>query len=105
MALLLRESDVEQLLTMPVTIDLVERVHRDYSTGKASDVPRERTRVPKAGLHILQGAVPSANPVPDPGSTGVLQLVLGRSFDGTVRAATAPEPVADTATAPAATCG
>jgi hypothetical protein len=35
----------------------------------------------------------------------VLQLVLGRSFDGTVRAATAPEPVADTATAPAATCG
>jgi len=61
MALLLRESDVEQLLTMPVTIDLVERVHRDYSTGKASDVPRERTRVPKAGLHILQGAVPSAN--------------------------------------------
>ena len=46
---------------------------------------------------LLAGAVPSANPVPDPGSTGVLQLVLGRSFDGTVRAATAPEPVADTA--------
>ena len=61
MALILRESDVEQLLTMPATIDLVERVHREYSTGKAIDVPRERTRVPKAGLHILQGAVPSAN--------------------------------------------
>ena len=61
MALLLREADVEQLLTMPATIDLVERVHREYSTGKAMDVPRERTRVPKAGLHILQGAVPSAN--------------------------------------------
>jgi ornithine cyclodeaminase len=60
MALLLRESDVEQLLTMRTTIDLVERVHREYSTGKAIDVPRERTRVPKAGLHILQGAVPSA---------------------------------------------
>ena len=60
MALLLREADVEQLLTMPTTIDLVERVHREYSTGKAIDVPRERTRVPKAGLHILQGAVPSA---------------------------------------------
>ena len=29
--------------------------------------------------------------VPDPGTTGVLQLVLGRSFDGTVRASTAPE--------------
>jgi alanine dehydrogenase len=60
MALLLRESDVEQLLTMRDTLDLIERVHREYSTGKAIDVPRERTRVPKAGLHILQGAVPSA---------------------------------------------
>ncbi|MBL8926676.1 MAG: LCP family protein [Pseudonocardia sp.] len=54
---------------------------------------------------LLTGAVPSANAVPDPGSTGVLQLVLGRSFDGTVRAATAPEPAADPATAPATTCG
>ena len=60
MALLLRESHVEQLLTMPRTIELVERVHREYSTGQAIDVPRERTRLPKAALHILQGAVPSA---------------------------------------------
>src|ERR1700693_3579725 len=60
MALLLRESEVEQLLTMPTTLELVERVHREYSTGNAIDVPRERTRLPKAALHILQGAVPSA---------------------------------------------
>jgi ornithine cyclodeaminase len=60
MALFLREADVEQLLTMRTTIDLVERVHREYSTGNAIDVPRERTRLPKAALHILQGAVPSA---------------------------------------------
>src|SRR5690348_1466220 len=61
MALLLREADVEKLITMPTTIELVERVHREYSTGQAIDVPRERTRLPKAALHILQGAVPSAN--------------------------------------------
>ena len=61
MALFLRESDVQQLLTMKTTLDLVERVHREYSTGQAIDVPRERTRLPKAALHILQGAVPSAN--------------------------------------------
>src|SRR5260221_4593991 len=61
MALMLRESDVENLLTMPMTLELIERVHREYSTGNAIDVPRERTRVPKAALHILQGAVPSAN--------------------------------------------
>ena len=60
MALLLRESQVEQLLTMPRVLELVERVHREYSTGNAIDVPRERTRLPKAALHILQGAVPSA---------------------------------------------
>ena len=60
MALLLRESDVEQLLTMNLALELVERVHREYSTGQAIDVPRERTRTPKAALHILQGAVPSA---------------------------------------------
>ena len=61
MALFLRESDVESLLTMPLTLELVERVHREYSTGQAIDVPRERSRLPKAALHILQGAVPSAN--------------------------------------------
>ena len=60
MALLLREADVERLLTMDATLDLVERVHREYSTGQAIDVPRERTRLPRAALHILQGAVPSA---------------------------------------------
>ena len=46
---------------MSRTIELVERVHREYSTGKAIDVPRERTRLPKTALHMLQGAVPSAN--------------------------------------------
>jgi ornithine cyclodeaminase len=60
MAIFLRESDVERLLTMPTAIELIERVHREYSTGGAIDVPRERTRLPKAALHILQGAVPSA---------------------------------------------
>jgi ornithine cyclodeaminase len=45
---------------MQATLGLIERVHREYSTGHAIDVPRERTRLPKAALHILQGAVPSA---------------------------------------------
>src|SRR3981081_3913484 len=61
MALFLKESDVMRLLTMPTAAELAERVHREYSTGNAIDVPRERTRLPKAALHILQGAVPSAN--------------------------------------------
>jgi len=61
MAILLRESDIERLLAMPRAIELIERVHREYSTGNAIDVPRERSRLPKAALHILQGAVPGSN--------------------------------------------
>ncbi|MDT7580063.1 MAG: hypothetical protein QOK35_1327, partial [Pseudonocardiales bacterium] len=56
---------------------------------------------------LLAAAVPSASAVPDPGTSGVLELVLGRSFDGTVRAAAAPDTEAagpDPAT-PSARCG
>ena len=56
---------------------------------------------------LLAAAVPSASAVPDPGTSGVLELVLGRSFDGTVRAAAAPEdgPGGPATGAPAASCG
>ena len=52
---------------------------------------------------LLAAAVPSATVVPDPGTSGVLRLVLGRSFDGTVRAPTAADPAPE-ATAPAVPC-
>ncbi len=41
-----------------------------------------------AAAELLASTVPAASTVPDPGATGVLQLVLGRSFDGVVRAPT-----------------
>jgi alanine dehydrogenase len=86
MALLLRESDVEQLLTMNATLECIERVHREYSTGQAMDVPRERTRLPKAALHILQGAVPSAKIFGYKAYTssrdGIRFLVYGFNADG-----------------------
>lgn len=54
---------------------------------------------------LVREVVPGARLVQDPGSTGTLQLVLGTSFDGTVRA-----PVTDAAApaaqvAPTASCG
>jgi len=60
-----------------------------------------------AAAELLRSTVPSATEVPDPGSTGVLQLVLGRSFDDVVRAPS--EPIALSAPAqeapePAVTC-
>jgi LCP family protein required for cell wall assembly len=46
-----------------------------------------------AGAALLASSVPSATSVPDPGSTGVLQLVLGRSFDDVIQPPAAPAPV------------
>ncbi|MDK9724817.1 MAG: ornithine cyclodeaminase family protein [Sterolibacteriaceae bacterium MAG5] len=57
MALFLSEADVRQLLTMDLALAAVEEAHRTHALGRAVDVPRQRTRVPTASLHILQGAL------------------------------------------------
>jgi len=59
MALFLAEKDVEQLITMETAIDAVETVMKEYALGTAFNTPRERTRIQKGALHILQGAVES----------------------------------------------
>jgi LCP family protein required for cell wall assembly len=60
-----------------------------------------------AGAALLATSVPSATSVPDPGSSGVLQLVLGRSFDDVIQPpatpaadSTTPAPVGPRATCP-----
>ena len=63
MAIFLNESDVEQLLTMPLALEAVESAHRELSLGLASDVPRQRTRLPQTTLHILQGALPAQDAI------------------------------------------
>jgi alanine dehydrogenase len=57
MALFLSEADVRQLLTMDLALEAVEAAHRAHGAGRAIDIPRQRTRVPTASLHILQGAL------------------------------------------------
>lgn len=57
MALFLSEADVKQLLTMDLALEAVEAAHRAHGLGRAIDIPRQRTRVPTASLHILQGAL------------------------------------------------
>lgn len=61
MAIFLTEADVRQLLTMAIALEAVEAAHRAHALGRAIDVPRQRTRVPTASLHILQGALLDAN--------------------------------------------
>lgn len=57
MALFLSEADVQRLLSMDLALEAVESVHRAHALGRAIDIPRQRTRVPTASLHILQGAL------------------------------------------------
>lgn len=57
MALFLSEAAVKELLSMDLALEAVETAHRAHALGRAIDVPRQRTRVPTASLHILQGAL------------------------------------------------
>ena len=63
MPLFLNESNVRQLLTMPLAIEAVEEAHRELSLAKAIDIPRQRTRLPQTALHILQGALPGRDAI------------------------------------------
>ena len=63
MPLFLNESDVRQLLTMPLALEAVEEAHRELSLAKAIDIPRQRTRLPQTALHILQGALPGRDAI------------------------------------------
>jgi len=57
-AIYLSESDVRRLLTMDLALEAVEAAHAAHGRGRAIDIPRQRTRLPTAALHILQGALP-----------------------------------------------
>ena len=102
MSLFLNESDVRQLLTMPLAIEAVEEAHRELSLGHAVDVPRQRTRLPQTALHILQGALPGRDAIGYKAyssnrsgvrflvhvfsaSTGVLRVVLEADLLGMMR--------------------
>ena len=102
MSLFLNESDVRQLLTMPLAIDAVEEAHRELSLARAVDVPRQRTRLPQTALHILQGALPGRDAIGYKAytsnrsgvrflvhvfsaSTGVLRVVLEADLLGMMR--------------------
>lgn len=61
MAIFLSEADVRQLLTMDLVLEAVESAHRAHALGRAIDIARQRTRVPTASLHILQGALLDEN--------------------------------------------
>src|SRR4051812_4764217 len=59
MALILREADVDQLVTMADMIDVLDEALRAQAAGTATNEPRHRVRVPGGGtLHLMGAAWP-----------------------------------------------
>lgn len=65
MTLVIREADVRRLLTMPDAIDALDIAFRDYATGQAQNVARQRIVLhePRGVLHVLPAAVPAFDAV------------------------------------------
>ncbi|HJZ89052.1 MAG TPA: ornithine cyclodeaminase family protein [Polyangia bacterium] len=57
MTLLIREAEVEQLVTMPDVIEAVEASERALGEGRAIHHPRERVRLPGGMLHLMAGGL------------------------------------------------
>jgi len=53
----LSEADVDQLLTMPDTLRVVEDAFRAWGEGRAVNHPRRRIRVPQGFLHVMEAAL------------------------------------------------
>lgn len=56
--LYLAETDVEQLLTMPIALEAVETAFRHLGAGRAENIPRRRLHLPQGSLHLMAAALP-----------------------------------------------
>jgi alanine dehydrogenase len=58
MVLFLNEDNVQELITMPLALEQVERALKDRALGKATDLPRTRVQTTAGIQHVLQAAAP-----------------------------------------------
>jgi alanine dehydrogenase len=59
MATILRESDIEKLVTMQMALDAVEQAFRLKGEGSAESAPRRRCRLEKGFLHVMSASLPT----------------------------------------------
>ena len=57
--LYIKEEEVQQLVSVPEVIDILDSAFRDQAVGRAWTNPRHRLRLPGATLHMMAGAIPS----------------------------------------------
>lgn len=86
MALILREADVQAVLTMADTMRVVEAALRRYGQGEAQNLPRVRITVGQRGvLHTLPGYVPGQPGDPSAEGAGLIGLKSYTAFAGRAR--------------------
>jgi alanine dehydrogenase len=56
--LYVKEEQVEELVSVPEVIDILETAFRDQAAGRAWNNPRNRLRLPGTTLHMMAGAIP-----------------------------------------------
>src|ERR1041384_1474553 len=56
--LYLKESDIEQLVSVPEVMEALDAAFRDQAAGKSWTNPRNRLRLPGITLHLMAGAIP-----------------------------------------------
>ncbi len=59
MAILLREADVEQLVTMKMALEAVEQAFRLQGENRTDNGPRRRSRLGTGFLHVMSASLPS----------------------------------------------
>ena len=59
MAIFLRESDVENLATMKMSLEAVEQAFKLQGEQKAENVPRRRCRLENGCLHVMSASLPT----------------------------------------------
>ena len=59
MPLYLTEENVDSLITIKDAVESVEAGFKALSQGEASNIPRQRLRLPNGALNIMSAAVPA----------------------------------------------
>jgi len=59
MAIFLKESDVEQLVTMKMALEAIEQAFRLQGESRAENAPRRRCRFGHGFLHVMSASLPS----------------------------------------------
>jgi len=92
MAIYLSDNDVKTVIQMPDIFNVVEQAFKDHGLGLASNLHRQRARVPKGVYRVMSGAMPGIGAMGSKVGLHGFEVPAGveRAHDMTVLSPTAP---------------